>query len=256
MVRLDEGGRAASNVRLLAPHPALRDWVQHASIQPGPTGSRPWRVVPDTCPHIIFTVTSTGSRCRIVGARRTFADIDVVDRLMTIAVRLQPGALPAVIRDDAWVLTDRSVNIEDVFGAAGRRLMDELSGLSPVSVAARLMDATDARVRGRIASGFARVLWRAVRVSAMEHQLHLSARALHTRAVRDLGLAPKRALRIERLHAALRAAASGDRLVSAALKAGYSDQAHLTREIGSLLGEPPTAWRRRARADSFKSLCP
>jgi AraC-like DNA-binding protein len=45
----------------------------------------------------------------------------------------------------------------------------------------------------------------------------------------------------------------GESLASAALNAGYSDQAHLTREFGSLLGESPTTWQRRGGADSFKN---
>ena len=80
----------------------------------------------------------------------------------------------------------------------------------------------------------------------------LSARALHARVVAAVGLSPKRALRIARLHAALHAAAAGAGLSSAALAAGYSDQAHFTRESRSLLFDTPAAWLRRGRADSFK----
>ena len=55
MVRLDEGGRAASAVRIFAPAPPLRAWVQHVSIQPGPARRARWRVVPDTSAHVIFS---------------------------------------------------------------------------------------------------------------------------------------------------------------------------------------------------------
>jgi len=74
----------------------------------------------------------------------------------------------------------------------------------------------------------------------------LSPRAVHAHLIATVGLAPKRALRIQRLLAALRYAGGGRTLSAAALAAGYSDQAHFTRDARQLLGEPPAAWRRRA----------
>lgn len=246
MVRLDQGGRAADEVRLYAPRPFLREWVQHVSVQSGPSRSGPWRVVPDTSPHFIFTMTGGVARCRVVGARSTHADIDVDGRLVTVAVRLQPGALPALIGESASVLTDRAVDVADVFGAEGRRLLDELPDLTPHAAAVRLMDAIAARLPATDAPALARAIRVASRVEDLQHSLGLSARALHRRLVADVGLAPKRALRVERLHAALHATGRGQPLASAALLAGYSDQAHLTREAQSLLGEPPSKWRRRS----------
>ena len=97
MVRLDEGGRAATDVRIFAPAPALRPWIRHASIQPGPARHAPWRVVPDTSPHVIFSVA---------------------------------GALPALLRDDAVILTDRSVDVVDAMGSRAAPCADDLRRIS------------------------------------------------------------------------------------------------------------------------------
>jgi AraC-like DNA-binding protein len=256
MVRLDEGGRAAGDVQLYAPCPSLRGWVQHVSVQRGPDRREPWRVVPDTSAHIIFSMTTSSARCRLVGARSIHADIDVAGRLVTVAVRLQPGALPALIRGRASELTDRAVDVADVFGAEGRRLLDELPELTPQCAADRMLDAMVAWLRRRDAPDVARALACASRVDDLQRLLRLSPRALHARIVAEVGLAPKRALRIARLHAALHETARGERFAAAALNAGYSDQAHLTRDARALLGETPAAWQRRGRADSFKSRRP
>ena len=85
----------------------------------------------------------------------------------------------------------------------------------------------------------------AARVADLRHALGLSPRAVHAQLLATVGLAPKRALRIHRLLAALRHAGTGSTLSAAALAAGYSDQAHFTRDARQLLGEPPAAWRRR-----------
>jgi AraC-like DNA-binding protein len=253
MVRLDEGGCAAHDVRLFSPRPSLRGWVQHVSVQAGPNRPGPWRVVPDTCGHIIFSATHGGvPRCRVVGARATAADIAVAGRAFTIAVRFHPGALPALIRTAASALTDRSVDLEEVTGRSARRLVDEMAGLTPARAAARLQDALEIWFRGCEPGLLHQYLARATRVDDLRLQAGLSARALHSRVVASVGLPPKRALRIERLHAALHATAAGAGLSAAALAAGYSDQAHFTRDSRALLLETPAAWLRRGRADSFK----
>ena len=258
MVRLDQGGCAAEEIRLYPPPPHLRGWVRHVSVQPGPARRESWRVVPDTSGYLIFSMTAAAACCRLVGARSTYADVDVDRRLVTIAVRLQPGALPAVIGDRATALTDRAVDVADIFGARGRRLLNELPELTWRAAADRLIDAIAGRVEDRAAPELGRALARASRVEDLRRLLGSSARALHRRLVESAGLAPKRALRVERLHAALHRIGRGASLSAAALDAGYSDQAHFTRESRSLLGESPVAWRRRGRcgADSFKSAAP
>ncbi len=247
MVRLDEGGLAAREVRIFAPRPALRRWVQHVSIQPGPARPGGWRVVPDTCAHVIVTVAAGGaSRCRIVGARSRFTDIDVAGRCCTIAVRLQPGALPALTRESAALFTDRAVDVADLFGAEGRRLSERLRGLAPLDTAQHLV----AEVAARCASAAPALdpaLLAARRVEDLQRALGLSRRAVQTHVRDRVGLPPKLALRIARLLAALKFGERGFSLAAAALAAGYSDQAHFTRDARELLGEPPSAWRRRGR---------
>jgi|SRR5262245_5329079 len=254
MVRLDEGGRAAGDVQIVAPPPSLRDWVQHVSIQPGPARRGAWRVVPDTCPHLIFVARSDGpSRCCIVGARSTSADIDVTGRRFTVALRLQPGTLQALLDESAIVFTDRSFDVADVLGTSGRRLTDRLCNASPDRTGQLLLDEIENRCASRRPPTLGDMLSGATRVDDIQRALQLSARGLHARMLTTVGLAPKRALRIMRLLSALQYVSRGGRLAWSALAARYSDQAHFTREARALLGEPPAAWRRRATADSFKT---
>ena len=257
MVRLDEGGRAAAEAQTLPPRPSLHGIVQHVSIQPGPArraeSSAAWRVVPDTCGHLIASVTGDGrARVRLVGARSTYADIDVTDRRFTVAIRFEPGALPAVIRGSAAMLTDRSVDVSDVFGAAGERMRDRAAGEPPAAVAEMLADFVEARCEPPRGPRIAGALAAAASVDDLGRAVVLSPRALHARMLTVVGLAPKRALRIDRLLIALLQAGSGRTLCWAAAAARYSDQSHFTRESRALLGEPPAVWRRRG-ADSFKT---
>jgi AraC-like DNA-binding protein len=248
MVRLDEGGFAAREVRIFAPRPLLRRWVQHVSIQPGAARHGGWRVVPDTSGHVIFTLTSDGAaRCRLVGARSRFADIDVSRRCFTVAVRLQPGALPALTRDAAAACTDRAFDAADVFGADGRTLTARLSGMTPIAAARHLLAFVEERCARSAPAIDPRMIAHAARVADLHDALARPPRAVHAHLLASVGLAPKRALRIQRLLSALHHAGSGGTLAAAALAAGFSDQAHFTRDARELLGEPPAAWRRRGQ---------
>jgi AraC-like DNA-binding protein len=260
MVRLDEGGRAASEVRILAPTPSLRRWVQHVSIQPGPArraagcsgASGAWRVVPDTSAHVILSVAGGVAWCRLVGARSTYADIDVTGRSVTVAVRLQPGALPALLGNGAATLTDRCVDFADALGGRAAPRATELASMPPIEAARLLLRAIERRCETVPQPSEGPALARASRVGDLAGLLGVSARRAHERIVDAIGLAPKRALRIQRLHATLLQIGAGHSLAAAALLGGYSDQAHFTRDAGALLGEPPMSWFARG-ADLFKT---
>jgi AraC-like DNA-binding protein len=68
-------------------------------------------------------------------------------------------------------------------------------------------------------------------------------RELQRAARRFLGVTPKAYLRIERAQAARVAIRQGSPLAAVAADLGYSDQAHLTREIRLLLGATPRQLR-------------
>lgn len=86
------------------------------------------------------------------------------------------------------------------------------------------------------------------RTTVLADELGISARSLRRRFGEDIGMAPKRWLRLRRLDGVLRelsSGQSGSTLADLAQAHGFADQAHLTRELSSLTGVTPTVLKRR-----------
>jgi AraC-like DNA-binding protein len=157
-------------------------------------------------------------------------------------LRLPPGAVAEVLGVPAAELTDTRPDLADLVGSraadpgrapadAGELLERVLAGLwqraDPDRVALRLAAAVDRR----LAAG--------APVAAVAAGLGLPLRTLHRVALRALGHAPQTLARIRRFQRALDLARAGVPLAQVAADAGYTDQAHLTREVTRFAGLPP-----------------
>lgn len=253
MICLDQAGAGADGARFFRPSPAYEPWVEYLwtqQVAAAPSG-RTWRVVPDLNPHLIFTVARAGSRldarCVLVGARSRFADVAMGNRIVTCGACLRPGALPLLTRLPSSDFTDRSIPVEAAFGTQGKWLMERLG----VQVPGRGALHTIADFLAEIATGRSRRASLSLdgcnRVEQLAARTGLPRRTLHFRLTREVGLSPKRVLRIQRLHRALTLAQDrSSAWPHIAASSGFADQAHMTREFVDLLGESPTAWRRRS----------
>jgi AraC-like DNA-binding protein len=256
MVLLDNGGRPCDELQFLLPADDVSAMIEQLSIQQHREWTSDWRVIPDASPHLIAAVVESAGvrrlRVVLVGPRSRAAAVDLSGRIVTVCLRLRPGALPALVRDSAAQFTDRSVAIGDVFS---RSVLEdlELAHDAPPSLLADEMTRLVRRAArqttvGPTADAIASLS--AASAKAAVHRiistLAVPERTFRDRARREIGLSPKPALRILRLQRALMLAKHRNRgWADVAQLAGYADQAHLTRECRSLLGETPSAWRAR-----------
>jgi AraC-like DNA-binding protein len=254
VILLDQSGAAAKESKLIPPLRNLAPFVEHFWAQQtvlGPIATS-WRVVPEPNPNVVFVVsradgTCIRTRCCLVGPRSRFCDVGMADRVFTCGVRLRPGVIPLLTGFPAWDFTDRSVQVEEVFGARGRSLMNNLNESGSAIQAFRSL----AGFLGRELAGRECALplfqSRCSRVEEMAVRAGLPIRTLHSRMMQHVGLSPKRLLRIERLHRVLTHCQPGSvPWAQLALICGFADQAHMIREFQDLLGESPTAWSSRS----------
>ncbi len=203
-------------------------------------------VLPDGCIDLVFRGGAGGGRL--------FASA-LIDRPLAISttsawfvgVRFRPAMARAVLDLDPIDCRGRDVPahlIDAGLRALEQRLLscasaDEAFAILQHAVEARLADRADDRAPRRVEEAVA-LLARGGEVSAVARAIGTSERSLHRELVRWSGLAPKplgRILRMQRCLAALRAGQAP--LATLALRLGYADQAHMTRELKALAGLTP-----------------
>lgn len=165
-----------------------------------------------------------------------------------LQINVSPLAARSLLGCPAGELGGRTVGLEDVLGPDALRLGDALHAAPDARRRADLVDAALVRRLGRAAPvtpDVARAWWLLERsggrmsIEAVASELRCSRRHLSRRFAAEIGLAPKavaRVLRFERAQALLASSAS---LADVAYRAGYADQAHLSREVKALAGRSP-----------------
>ena len=149
-------------------------------------------------------------------------------------------------------LTDRMVALDDVLGAEGTALREELGNAPDWD---RRFDIAEAFVLRKLAGADApspEIAWAFAKIAAtggrakvasIAGRIGWSRKHLARRFADEIGLGPKSVSRIVRLNRAMAAARAGDGgWAGIAADCGYADQAHLVREFRDLAGASPTAW--------------
>ncbi|WP_053852709.1 helix-turn-helix domain-containing protein [Streptomyces sp. NRRL B-24085] len=198
------------------------------------TGDGSGRVLPDGCMDLLWNegrllVAGPDTRAHVTGgAPGTW-----------VGLRFAPGAAPAFLGVPAHELRDRRVELSDLWPAwEVRRLRSRVAAASdPVKavedIALERASPPDPVLRALVAALDA---GRPVAVTADE--IGLGARQLHRRSLAAFGYGPKTLARILRLRRALALARAGVPFAETAARCGYSDQAHLARDVREFAGLP------------------
>jgi AraC-like DNA-binding protein len=231
----------------IRPIEAFRSLVDAYWInRPGSAGANEC-VLPDGCIDLIFRGGAGGGRLFASALIERPVPIASAESAWFSGVRFRPAMARAILDVDPAACRNRDVParaIDAGFGALEERLMD---CASPDTAFAVLKRAVDARLAQRDGAGAPRRVQEAIASLARGGEVHrvarevgMSERSLYRDLVRWSGLAPKilaRILRMQRCLAALRAGQTP--LALLALRMGYADQAHMTRELKALAGVTP-----------------
>ncbi|WP_406044338.1 helix-turn-helix domain-containing protein [Micromonospora sp. NBC_00898] len=210
-------------------------------------GGAPTRVLPDGCLDLLW---SSRAGLLVAGPDRTAHLSTSAPGERWVGLRLPPGTGPAVLGVPADDLRDLRVPLVDLWGRSAAELADRMSdpGSDPggaARIAAALEAVAVARLRAAggpdpLAARVAARLAAGAPVAATAAEVGLGGQALRRRCQPLFGYGPKTLARILRMRRAVALARAGTPLAEVAARAGYADQAHLTREVRELAGVPPT----------------
>jgi AraC-like DNA-binding protein len=226
-------------------------WVQQVAAD-GPAHLH--RNLPHGGTEIVCTI---GGSARVVGPLTG----PLVERLApgttVVGMRMLPGAAGALLGVPQSELIDLAVPAEALWGRAGVALGDRVDAAgSPAAALAALQQGmlprrfTDMHPDPLVTEAVRLLMpGRDTAVAALPGLLAVSERSLRRRCQAAVGLGPKalhRTLRFQgflaRAQLAFDTGRTPDGLAELAVRSGYADQAHLTRECVRLTGTTPRAF--------------
>ena len=253
---------------VLPPSPLLRPYVSSLWLGTRNAAAGRERVLPPAGMHIAIRLAggpvaiyagpdATGPECRgdalVAGLRTAACWKDASAATRTVGVQLRPGAAVALFGVSAAEFSGHHVGLDAAWGADGARLQDALHDApDPRAQLATLQAALLRRLRARTlhpAVSRALALMRAAPAAGRLPDVPgISQRHFIARFRDATGLSPKRYARLQRFRNFVRLLEQAGDLPMAelALAAGYSDQAHGSREFRAFAGTTPQAWRRHA----------
>ncbi|WP_308258968.1 DUF6597 domain-containing transcriptional factor [Pseudonocardia sp. H11422] len=204
---------------------------------PAGAGPHTQRVLPDGCMDLIWT----GAELLVAGPdSRAFTGTQAAGTT-TCGVRLHPGVAPGLLGVPAAELRDQRVPLAELDAVAARRAVARIQAGAPaVDTLLGLVTGFAARTEPvfRGIDRLAALLGAGASVAAAGDELGWSTRSLHRRCHIAYGYGPATLRRILRFRRAVNLAYAGVPAADAAARAGYADQAHLSREVRALAGVP------------------
>jgi len=175
-----------------------------------------------------------------------------------IGLVFEPGALPVFAGDAADLFSNRTVDLEDIWGGAARGLRDRLREIPSPAVKLEVLEAdllgrlhirlTQKPVRLHVAVGFALDYFErapgVATVAEVARSTGWSERRFSQVFREQVGLAPKVWCRIQRFQRAVQRLHAGAevRWTELALDCGFYDQAHFANEFRAFSGIDPTTY--------------
>jgi AraC-like DNA-binding protein len=215
-------------------------WSRHVAGRPA-GGGPVARIVPDACVDVIWHRES-GSL--FVAGPDTRAHVSALTAGNLVGVRFRTGRSAAGLGVPADALRDERPDLAQLWPRRVAPLAEALAATGSTAQAqAVLGSAVLAGVRtdpDPTVPELLRLARDGTRVGAMAEAIGLTERQLHRRCLAAFGYGAKTLQRVLRFDRAMRLARGGAELADVAYRAGYADQAHLSREVRALAGVSPT----------------
>ena len=239
-----------------APASTLRPFVQcYAEFAVGEGPAEPFThlIMPDGCSHLSYLRDSESAQPRVtLSAPRFHAiELEMCAGQLCWDVKFRPAGLEPLLGVTELEGFGQLMPTAGHLGGLGRRIGARLDDCSAAVEAKAVLDEELAGALpsatppdGLIQQAIDRIVDSngTVAIALLANELNISERQLQRRFQRAVGLTPKQFARIRRFRTCVPHMIRENREAWGiiAIRHGYADQAHLTREFSELSGRPPT----------------
>jgi AraC-like DNA-binding protein len=213
-------------------------------------------IIPDGCADIMVYDDQPP---QVAGPDATTRWTSLADGVVITGIRLRPGAARAVFGCSASLIVNGRLLLGDL-SAGATHLHEELHAAGDLQRRHRALSnwvraaltRADARDIAVIDACARLIRDPGAEIGTLAESLDWNSRMLHRRFVAACGYGPKHFQRIMRVQNAIRVMHSHSRarFADVAAKAGYADQAHMTRDFRSITGFTPASYRATTAAGS------
>ncbi len=246
-------GLNAFNFARHAPSPEISAYVEHFWVVTWTDLAEPYeqRIVS----HPTVNMTIAQDFHRIAGVIKGGFSYTMRGSGRVLGTRFRPGGFRPLLGGPVSELTDRFVEIGEMYGTAGATMVEQVLAEPDPRAAIGLIERfllSLAPEQDPLVEEVAALVAMAegdVSMTRVDELATLSGRSVRSlqRLFRDyVGIGPKWVIRRFRLHEAAERVSQGFDLARLAAELGYTDQAHLTRDFTAAVGMPPAAYARRS----------
>ncbi|GAA2102960.1 helix-turn-helix domain-containing protein [Actinomadura alba] len=242
------------------PAEPLRPYVEHFWVLRWDLRGRdPHRQQVLTHPSVHLTFV-TDRPARITGIVTGLFTEQIEGAGRVVGARFRPGGFRPFLGGPVSAITDRTLAVTEVFGAAGGDLEDRVTAADePAPAIAAIEDFLVARIPepdpalAEVTAAIDRITAdpSILRVGELAALLGIGTRRLQRLFNDYVGAGPKWVIRRCRMHEAAHLADAGTDMDWAAIAAdlGYADQAHFTRDFTATVGTSPAQYARSCADD-------
>jgi AraC-like DNA-binding protein len=206
-------------------------------------------LLPDSGVHLVVRLSSSGGRMVLLGPATEKASVELDRGSEYFGIRFRTAQAPRLADVRASELTNGYVELSRLGGRAVDSVADQLRSLPDAASRQRLIEDLLRRAapplvgdrRCRVAAQLLETHGGSLSVDELARELGLHVRSLERTFRNELGVTPKRLIRLVRLRHVLGALHAGrfGTLAELAHAAGYSDQPHMIRDFKQLTGRAP-----------------